>query len=447
MALQRFTGRTAEAAQGTGEAKDALASMGITLRDQDGHLRRSEDLLADVADAFARIEDPAERVRLAFKLFDSEGVALVNLLSDGSGALYQMRERARDLGIVLDEHLVRDAERARTELDTLAQVVSANLTRAALEPAPVIADLSSWLADVAGKAGIAWERLFDAPQDKSLRTLRYELDLTEIAKLQGRIDELRKSPTLGFTTYIDTAQISALQKKIDELSRVRGQTQARIAFLEGPPEQPRAPGQTPPPPDDTASVKDRGPSACSACRRTWRIRCSASPTRAASGSSPSSGSLDVEADPQTWFAVVALEFAAFRGAMVKLTADKPVADSTDVAIPWDATVYDTDTFWSAGTPTRLTVPAGVSRVRLKGNIDWAFGGSGYRHVWIDENGGLFFGMGRESDEGDAGVQSIGSAVVDVAPGDYFELIGHQTSGSTKRVAADELTWFAIEVVE
>ena len=63
-----------------------------------------------------------------------------------------------------------------TELDTLAQVVSANLTRAAVEAAPVIADLSSWLADIAGKAGIAWERLFDAPEDKSLRTLRYELD-------------------------------------------------------------------------------------------------------------------------------------------------------------------------------------------------------------------------------------------------------------------------------
>jgi hypothetical protein len=260
MALQRFTRRTAEAAQGTGEAKDALAQMGITLRDQDGHLRRSEDLLADVADAFARIEDPAERVRLAFKLFDSEGVALVNLLSDGSGALDQMRERARDLGIVLDEHLVRDAERARTELDALAQVVSANLTRAALEAAPVIADLSSWLADVAGKAGIAWERLFDAPEEKSLRTLRYELDLTEstIAKLQGRIDELRKSPTLGFTTIIDTAQINALQKKIDELSRVRGQTQARIAFLEGPPEQAGAHPTLPPAPDDTAGgVKDR----------------------------------------------------------------------------------------------------------------------------------------------------------------------------------------------
>jgi lambda family phage tail tape measure protein len=259
MALQRFTRRAAEAAQGTGEAKDALAQMGIALRDQDGHLRRSEDLLADVADAFANIQDPAERVRLAFKLFDSEGVALVNLLRGGSDALDEMRERARDLGIVLDEHLVRDAERARTELDTLSQVISANLTRAALEAAPVIADLSSWLADVAGKAGIAWERLFDAPEEKSLRTLRYELDLASstIEKLEGRIQELRESPTLGFTTFIDTAQISALETKLDELRRARGQTQARIAFLEGPPEQPGSRPALPPAPDDTAGVKDR----------------------------------------------------------------------------------------------------------------------------------------------------------------------------------------------
>jgi hypothetical protein len=94
MTLQRFTHRAAEAAQCTGEAKDALAQMGIALRDQSGNLRRSEDLLGDAA----RIEASAERVRLAFKLFESDGVALVNLLRDGSGALEEMRERARRSG-------------------------------------------------------------------------------------------------------------------------------------------------------------------------------------------------------------------------------------------------------------------------------------------------------------------------------------------------------------
>lgn len=99
----------------------------------------------------------------------------------------------------------------------------------------------------------------------------------------------------------------------------------------------------------------------------------------------------------------------------------------------------------AGSPTGLTLPASVTKV--KANLDWTLGGTGYRHVWIHKNCAPFFGAARESDEGDAGAQGIGSAVVDVTPGDYFELIAHQTSGATKNVAAEELTWLAIEVVE
>jgi hypothetical protein len=50
-------------------------------------------------------------------------------------------------------------------------------------------------------------------------------------------------------------------------------------------------------------------------------------------------------------------------------------------------------------------------------------------------------------EREAGVQSTGTGVFNVMPGDYFELIPRHTSGSTENVAAGELTWFAIEVVE
>jgi lambda family phage tail tape measure protein len=88
---------------------------------------------------------------------------------------------------------------------------------------------------------------------------RYELDLASstIEKLEGRIQELRESPTLGFTTFLDTAQINALQKKIDELSRGRDQTQARISFLEGPPDTGAPATPLAPTPDDTAGVQDR----------------------------------------------------------------------------------------------------------------------------------------------------------------------------------------------
>src|SRR5919106_4438204 len=60
-----------------------------------------------------------------------------------------------------------------------------------------------------------------------------------------------------FTTFIDTAQINALERKLDELRRARDQTQARIAFLEGPPDTGAPAPASALPPDDTAGVQDR----------------------------------------------------------------------------------------------------------------------------------------------------------------------------------------------
>lgn len=81
--LQRMVRWISEAAKGTGEAKDAIKELGlnaVTL-----NTRRPAEQMEMFAAAFAKVESPADRVRLAMKLFDTEGVSLVNtlkLLSD-----------------------------------------------------------------------------------------------------------------------------------------------------------------------------------------------------------------------------------------------------------------------------------------------------------------------------------------------------------------------------
>lgn len=78
MALQRMTRRVAEAAQGTGEAKDAIAELGLEASSL-ANMSPDQQFYA-IADAMKDIENQGDRVRLAMKLFDSEGVALVNTL-------------------------------------------------------------------------------------------------------------------------------------------------------------------------------------------------------------------------------------------------------------------------------------------------------------------------------------------------------------------------------
>ena len=137
MALQRFTRRAAEAANGTGEAKDALEQMGVQLRDSSGNMNTTEQMLGQVADAFTKVKDPSERLRLAFKLFDSEGTAMVEMLNGGKSGLQALTQEAQNLGVVLSEDTILGVEKANDALTAMSSSLGGvwNKLTAALAPA------------------------------------------------------------------------------------------------------------------------------------------------------------------------------------------------------------------------------------------------------------------------------------------------------------------------
>ncbi len=196
MAMQRFGRRLAEARQGTGEAVKALAEMGIALTNSDGSARSMEAVLGDVSDAMAGMAEQTDKNRIAMKLFDSEGVALVNMIGDGKEAMDEMRRAARDMGIVIDESLIRKAEEAKTQIDLLARVTDAQLSSALVNLAPVITAVASAFAFLATQINRAVEgyNLFFGGQatDKNL-ALSKNLDaqaaaVQEILKLEKQLE-------------------------------------------------------------------------------------------------------------------------------------------------------------------------------------------------------------------------------------------------------------------
>lgn len=110
MAIQRFTRRLSEAAVDTGEAKNALIELGLNAKEL-AKLPLEKQML-ELASAFDQVEDSGDRVRLAFKLFDSEGVAFVNTLEGGRDALQATLAEVDDLGIALSSVTVKGVERA-----------------------------------------------------------------------------------------------------------------------------------------------------------------------------------------------------------------------------------------------------------------------------------------------------------------------------------------------
>jgi hypothetical protein len=121
MALQRMTRRVSEAAAGTGEAKDAIKELGLDA--QKLNELAPDQILARVADQMATVTNSSDRLRLAFKLFDSEGVAMVNVLQDGAKGLEKFHAEAAALGMAISREDLEKVERMNDALDVFKKAV------------------------------------------------------------------------------------------------------------------------------------------------------------------------------------------------------------------------------------------------------------------------------------------------------------------------------------
>lgn len=130
--LQRLTRRLGEAAQGGGVLLKTLERHGIAVRDANGQIRSTEDVLYDLADAMAGADSQAERLQIAFSAFDTEGARMQQALRGGSRALKQTMEEARRLGLVFDQELIDGTRKLNTELGNLNRVMETNVQQGLL---------------------------------------------------------------------------------------------------------------------------------------------------------------------------------------------------------------------------------------------------------------------------------------------------------------------------
>lgn len=149
MGMQRFGRRLAEAADGGGAAKDALIDLDIATRNSDGSLRDVNEAFTEAVNKLGNLEAGAKKTSLAFKLFDSEGVRLVQFGSN----LNDLSEEANSLGLVLDKQLIDKAAEVNDAFDKASRVMQVEFKKAVLENADgltTLGDAGIWAASALG---------------------------------------------------------------------------------------------------------------------------------------------------------------------------------------------------------------------------------------------------------------------------------------------------------
>lgn len=152
-AMQKLSVRMAQAATGTGEAVKTLQQLGLNAK-QLVNLPLDKQL-GMVADRMAAIPNAAHRAAIATKLFEEEGVALVNMLQNGSAGLRSMMAESKALtGSFTRESLAR-VEAFNDAMQRLRHVIGVQAQNIVITIAPAAEKAVNALAGFVGGLGVA----------------------------------------------------------------------------------------------------------------------------------------------------------------------------------------------------------------------------------------------------------------------------------------------------
>jgi len=234
-ALQRQTRRVAEAAKGTGEAVKAFQELGLSAE-------KIKSLAPDqqfevLAEALSGVADSGDRVRLAMKFWDSEGVKLLQVAEGGADAVRALRDQSDALGRTLSAETAAAAAKLNDQMRNLGGSLEGVGNQMASAVIPWLAEWANALNTKTIPAIMRWwesltgvrteiEKLSVARLQDAMTALATDMQETRLAIDEARdavalysSEDRRASTRMATARAKARAEVEALNKKLDEQAK------------------------------------------------------------------------------------------------------------------------------------------------------------------------------------------------------------------------------------
>ena len=261
--IGQFTKRVGEARAGTGAMITFLKQFDENLLKNIQSSKSTDEALNLVFKRMGQTASATDKAALANAAFGRSGLTMVNMVKDGAAGLAKLRQEARDLGIVMDDHLIRSSERANDEIEKLTRVLKVQFMSAAIGLAPEIARIAQsttdwWKAnqnivkqDVAGwvrgiteviKIGIKplqiwadlWKRIgYKAGGGESVRGMDYKsMDISKPPSLDSKPSPI-PAPFIVSPPAQDKAALAEYKSLMKEVEKAQQEFQDALVMPAG----------------------------------------------------------------------------------------------------------------------------------------------------------------------------------------------------------------------
>jgi len=122
-ALGKLAKSASDTAAGTGTAAKGFEHLGISVKNTDGTLKSTEQLLKEAATEFAKYEDSAQKTAVAMAIFGKSGKDMLPFLNQGADGMRELQDRAKALGLEISDAAAAQAGDFNDAMGDMADLV------------------------------------------------------------------------------------------------------------------------------------------------------------------------------------------------------------------------------------------------------------------------------------------------------------------------------------
>lgn len=156
--MKNLSQRMNEASEGAGKGAELFEKLNIKIKEGD----TQEDIFNKTITALQGMEEGHEKAALAQDLFGRSGQELLPLLNSQSASVEELKNKAREMGIILDDDAIDASVKLTDTLDTMKRAVGGVVNNIGVSLIPMIQKFGDFVINHAPEIQATFSTVFNA---------------------------------------------------------------------------------------------------------------------------------------------------------------------------------------------------------------------------------------------------------------------------------------------
>lgn len=119
VSMDQMTGSIQKMTKQMSSGNSAFEELGVSIYDANGNMRDASDVWHDSIKALSEIDNETQRDALSMEIFGKSAMDMAGIIDDGGESLNALGQEAEDLGLIMGQDMVDDANELQDAIDKM----------------------------------------------------------------------------------------------------------------------------------------------------------------------------------------------------------------------------------------------------------------------------------------------------------------------------------------